>query len=85
MTSQGADMKAQWNAETAQAALNLLAAAQERIESALKVASPGDAMERHRAAATAPVRLSISLDVSDLDQIGNDLHAFNVQVSKENT
>ncbi|MEI7029665.1 hypothetical protein [Streptomyces pratensis] len=77
-------MEAQWSAETAQTALNLLTAAQERIESALKVASPGGTLDRLRAAETAPVRLSITLDVSDLDRIGNDLHAFNAQVSKEN-
>ncbi|MFD3847973.1 hypothetical protein ACFWVB_19030 [Streptomyces microflavus] len=78
-------MEAQWSAETAQAALNILSAAQERIESALKVASPGGTLDRLRSAETAPVRLSITLDVSDLDRIGNDLHAFNAQVSKENT
>ncbi|MGW5990977.1 hypothetical protein ACWFRT_29530 [Streptomyces anulatus] len=75
-------MEAQWSAETAQAALNLLTAAQERIESALKVAHPGDPLGRMEAARTAPVRLSITLDVSDLDRIGNDLHGFNAQVSK---
>ncbi|MFD8440179.1 hypothetical protein ACFV2I_34540 [Streptomyces microflavus] len=78
-------MEAQWSAETAQTALNLLAAAQERIESALKVASPGGTLDRLRSAETAPVRLLITLDTSDLDRIGHDLHAFNVQVSKENT
>ncbi|EHM31517.1 hypothetical protein SPW_0097 [Streptomyces sp. W007] len=77
-------MEAQWSAEMAQTALNLLNAAQERIESALKVAHPGDPLGRLRSAETAPVRLSITLDVSDLDRIGNDLHAFNAQVSKEN-
>lgn len=78
-------MEAQWSAETAQTALNLLAAAQERIESALKVASPGGTLDRLRSAETAPVRLLITLNTSDLDRIGNDLHAFNAQVSKENT
>ncbi|MBK3587273.1 hypothetical protein JHN49_27470, partial [Streptomyces sp. MBT57] len=52
---------------------------------ALKVASPGGTLDRLRSAETAPVRLSITLDTSDLDRIGNDLHAFNAQVSKENT
>lgn len=78
-------MEAQWSAETAQTALNILAAAQERIESALKVASPGGTLDRLRSAETAPVRLSLTLDTSDLDRIGNDLHAFNAQVGKENT
>ncbi|MGN2366657.1 hypothetical protein [Streptomyces luridiscabiei] len=78
-------MEAQWSADTAQTALNILTAAQERIESALKVASPGGTLDRLRSAETAPVRLSITLDTSALDRIGNDLHAFNAQVSKENT
>lgn len=74
-------MTNQWNAETAEAALNLLDAARERIESALKVAHPGDAAARHKAQKTAPVKLAITLDISALEQIGNELHAFNAQVN----
>ncbi|MFJ1900510.1 hypothetical protein [Streptomyces sp. NPDC088115] len=74
-------MTNQWNAETAQEALNLLDAAKDRIESALKVACPGDSLARHKTAKAAPVRLSISLDITALDRIGDELHAFNAQVN----
>lgn len=74
-------MTAQWNADTAQAALDLLDAARERIESALKVAHPGDAVARLRAATTTPVRLTITLDTAELDQTGVELHALNAQIN----
>lgn len=74
-------MTAQWTADTAQAALDLLEAARERIESALKVAHPGDSMARLKAGRTAPVRLTITLDTSELDQVGVELHAFNAQIN----
>jgi hypothetical protein len=72
----------QWNAETAEVALNLLDAARQRIEAALKVANPGDSLSRHKAAKTAPIRLTISLDTTALEQLGAELHAFNAQVSE---
>ncbi|MFF2411879.1 hypothetical protein [Streptomyces sp. NPDC058092] len=71
----------QWNAETAEAALNLIEAARQRIEAALKVAHPTDSLSRHKAAKTAPVRLAISLDTTELDQLGAELHTFNAQVN----
>jgi hypothetical protein len=74
-------MTTQWNADTAQAALDLLEAARERIESALKVAHPGDTTARLKASRTAPVRLVITLDTTYLDQVGTELHAFNAQIN----
>lgn len=74
-------MTTPWTAETAEAALNILEAARERIESALKVACPGDSLARLKATRTAPVRLAITLDTSALEQIGDELHAFNAQVN----
>ncbi|MFC9602475.1 hypothetical protein ACFTTN_03305 [Streptomyces niveus] len=74
-------MTSHWTAGAAQAALDLLEAARERIESALKVAHPGDPAARHKATKAAPVRLAITLDTSDLEQVGVELHAFNAQVN----
>ncbi|WP_331763108.1 hypothetical protein OG571_47255 (plasmid) [Streptomyces sp. NBC_01369] len=74
-------MTTQWNAGTAETAPNLLDAARQRIEAALKVAHPGDNLSRHKAAKTAPVHLSISLDTTALEQLGTELHAFNAQVN----
>lgn len=74
-------MPAQWTAETAEAALDLLDAARERIESALKVAYPGDFTARRKAQKTTAVRLAITLDTADLDQVGSELHAFNAQIN----
>lgn len=73
-------MTTQWNAETAEAALDLLEAARERIEAALKVAHPGNSTARNKATRTAPVNLTISLDTTALDQLGAELHTFNAQV-----
>ncbi|MFD7615784.1 hypothetical protein [Streptomyces sp. NPDC059802] len=74
-------MTTQWNAETAEAALNLLDAASQRIKAALMVVNPGDNLSRYKAAKTAPVHLSISLDTTALEQLGAELHAFNAQVN----
>lgn len=70
-----------WNAETAEAAIDLLDAAREHIEAALKVAYPGARVARIKAQKEVAVRLSISLDTSALEQLGTELHTFNAQVN----
>lgn len=70
-----------WTATTAEEALHLLDAAKDRIDSAMKVAHPGDHATRLRAQPKTEVRLSLVLDTSALDQLGAERHVFNAQVS----
>ncbi|TGB06544.1 hypothetical protein [Streptomyces sp. MZ04] len=70
-----------WTATTAEEALSLLRAAQGRIDSAMKVAYPGDPATRLNAQSTTEVRLSLVLDTTVLDRLGAERHVFNAQVS----
>lgn len=70
----------QWTATTVEEALSLLAAARKQLEARMLALVPGDVMERIRAGRTAPVRLTITLDDTDLNRQVADQHVFLRQV-----
>ncbi|MFZ3592296.1 hypothetical protein [Streptomyces sp. BH104] len=70
-----------WTAVTVEEALNLLNAARDRIDAAMKVAHPGSLTGRLKAQQTVEVRLSLVLDTSALDRLGAERHVFNAQMS----
>lgn len=70
-----------WTARTVAEAQDLLDAVKDRIESGMKAAYPGrGAVARMRPARETPIRLSITFDTSDLDQIANERTVFDAQV-----
>lgn len=74
-------MTNQWTANTAAEALNLLKAAQDRIEASLLAAHPDlQQHQLHKAGREIPLRLDITFDISDLDQLANDRGTFNAQI-----
>jgi hypothetical protein len=55
-----------WTAATAQEAKNVTQAVEDLIGAHMTTLSPGDGMDRHRAAKAAPVTLTVTLDLSGL-------------------
>lgn len=73
-------MKFEWTADTAETALHMLAAAEAQIESQLLALNPGSSLDRRRTAQSAPVRLTVQLDIGDLVQLSTERHAFQAQM-----
>ncbi|WP_149563188.1 hypothetical protein [Streptomyces cacaoi] len=55
-----------WTASNAKEAENILSAARDLLDAHLKTLVPNDAMERHDAQRTAPVALTVSMNLSGL-------------------
>ncbi|WP_060888639.1 hypothetical protein [Streptomyces scabiei] len=69
-----------WTARTVAEALDLLRAVEQRIESGMKAAHPGNATARLRAGQKTPLSLRITFDSSALEQIANERDTFDDQV-----
>lgn len=70
----------EWNAVTVEEALHLLDAATKLIEARMLALHPGDPLARRKAEKTAPIKLTITLDDGELEQLGADQHVFQAQV-----
>jgi hypothetical protein len=73
-----------WTARTVAEATDLLNAVEQRIESAMRAAHPGDAAARLRAGKEIPLNLRITFDTSAIDQIANERTAFDDQINPLN-
>jgi hypothetical protein len=78
------DQPITWTARTVAEAIDLLHAVEQRIESGMKAAYPGDAVARVRPSKETPLNLRITFDPSCLDQIANERSQFDDQISPLN-
>lgn len=69
-----------WTARTVAEALDLLAAVEQRIQSGMKAAYPGNPATRLRAGKDTPFNLRITFDTSELDRIADERSIFDEQV-----
>lgn len=73
-----------WTARTVNEAIDLLNAVENRIQSGMKAAHPGDPRVRLRQGDETPFSLRITFDPSVLDQIANERSTSDDQINPLN-